>query len=264
MDQTGIDSRIQTYYTDLFDEAVRLTTRSASGRLEFQRVQEIIGEKLEPFSRIVDIGGAAGIHAAPLAAAGHIVTLVDPVPSQVEQARQHGTFSAHLGDARDLEFVDDSFDAALLFGPLYHLVDADDRLRSLREARRVVRTGGWVFAAAIPRFVAHAMLSLAEEIPHPYPQSFVDMLEHGTPVPTTRFPAGHYHTAEEIEHEVTAAGLVDVSVIGIEGPAGLALEVVTESDDEVYQAALTIARRVQSVPGIRDMSNHMLAVARVP
>jgi SAM-dependent methyltransferase len=264
MDQTGIDARIQTYYTDLFDEATRLTTRSASGRLEFQRVQEIIGERLEPSSRIVDIGGAAGVHSAALAAAGHIVTLVDPVPSQVEQARQHGTFTAQVGDARELEFADDSFDAALLFGPLYHLADRDDRLRSLREARRVVRTGGWVFAAAIPRFVALAMLTLAEEIPHPYPKSFVDMLEHGTADSTLRFPAGHYHTAEELEQEVAAAGLVDVSVLGLEGPAGLALEVVADADSEVYLAALTIARRVSSVPGIRDMSNHMLATARVP
>jgi 2-polyprenyl-3-methyl-5-hydroxy-6-metoxy-1,4-benzoquinol methylase len=35
---------------------------------------------------ILDVGGAAGVHAAPLAAAGHEVHLIDPVPVHVEQA----------------------------------------------------------------------------------------------------------------------------------------------------------------------------------
>jgi len=60
------------------------------------------------------------------------VVLIDPVPAQVQEARRHGTFDAHVGDARDLQFEDDSFDVALLFGPLYHLAAANDRLRSLR------------------------------------------------------------------------------------------------------------------------------------
>ena len=63
-------------------------------------------------------------------------------------------WSATLGDARKLAFPDRSADAVLLLGPLYHLTERADRLAALREARRVLRPGGVVFAAAISRFAS--------------------------------------------------------------------------------------------------------------
>ncbi|MEV0698474.1 class I SAM-dependent methyltransferase [Saccharopolyspora sp. NPDC050389] len=38
-----------------------------------------------------------------------------------------------VGDARDLPFDDDGADAVLLLGPLYHLVEREDRVLALRE-----------------------------------------------------------------------------------------------------------------------------------
>ncbi len=264
MEQATIDEAIQSYYGHQFDESARLTTRSAQGVLEFLRVQEIIGARVAPRSRILDIGGATGIHAAPLAGAGHRVTLIDPVQSQVSAAAGHGTFATQVGDARRLEFEDDAFDAALLFGPLYHLRSAEDRRACLAEATRVVRTGGLVFAAVIPRFIRHAVVTLAEDIPHPYPQEWIDLLEHGTPTPGGRFPAGHFHTAEELEGELLAVGLVDVELCAVEGVAGLALEQLPDDDPELLSAALTLARKTGHLPGIRDNTNHLMAVGRVP
>ncbi len=194
---------------------------------------------------------------------GHNVVLIDPVPAQVREASRHGTFQAHVGDARDLRFEDDSFDAALLFGPLYHLTSRADRLRSLAEAKRVVRRGGWIFAAAIPRFIRHAVLTLAEEIPHPYPSDWISLLEHGSPAGGGRFPGGHFHTAEELEDELTRTGLVNLTVCAIEGPDGLALEQMRAVDEDVHQAALKIVRAVGHLPAIRDMTNHMMGMAQV-
>ncbi|HEY3529366.1 MAG TPA: hypothetical protein VGK78_09455 [Nocardioides sp.] len=83
------------------------------------------------------------------------------------------------------------------------------------------------------------------------------------PTPGARFPGGHFHTGEELEAELTEAGLTEVRVIGIEGPAGFALEVLPDPSAEVYDAALTLARAVGHLPGIRDLSTHLLASARV-
>ncbi len=264
MDQADLDARIQDYYSRQFVEADRLTERSAQGRLEFERVQELVGERISSPSRILDVGGATGIHAAALAREGHDVVLIDPVPSQVERAARDGSFAASVGDARDLDLDDDSFDAALLFGPLYHLASRDDRLQCLAEAARVVRPGGWVFAAAIPRVIRHAALTLAQEVPHPYPAELVSLLEHGTPAGTGRFPGAHFHTAEELEDELhRTGGLTHVSVCGIEGPAGLGLEQLSHVDDDVHVAAMTLARTVAHLPGIRDLSNHIMGIAQV-
>ncbi len=263
MDQAVIDSAIQVYYAEQFDESVRLTSRSAQGALEFIRVQEIIAARIGPSSRILDIGGATGIHAAALARAGHHVTLIDPVEAQVVEAQRHGTFAARVGDARRLEFEADTFDAALLFGPLYHLHSAEERRACLEEAARVVAAGGTVFVAAIPRITRHAAVALGEDTPHPYPQDWIHLLEHGTPPAGGRFPAGHFHTAEELELELLDIGLLDVELCAIEGAAGLALEQIHDEDPELLSAALTLARRTGHLPGIRDMSNHIMAIGRV-
>lgn len=137
-DQGALDARIQAYDGGEFDEAVRLTTRSAQGRLEHARTQELVRELVPPGSRVLDIGGATGIHALPLAADGYDVHLIDPVAAQIEAARAQGIRAAAVGDARDLPFGDAEFDAALLLGPLYHLAAPSDRLRALTEARRAV------------------------------------------------------------------------------------------------------------------------------
>lgn len=262
MDQAEIDARVQSYYATGFVEADRLTVRSAQGRLEFDRVQELIRERIPAGSRIVDIGGATGVHAAPLAVAGHEVVLVDPVAAQVQAALQHGTFDAVVGDARDLRFGDRSFDVALLLGPLYHLVARADRLRALGEAARVVRDGGWVFAAAIPRFARHAALTLTQGTPDPYPADWLALLERGEPPEQGAFPGGHFHTAEELEGELRDAGLVDVEVCAVDGPAGFGFEQLPAVDEELHQAALRTVRAVGHLPGVREMTNHMMGIGR--
>ncbi|MDX6281395.1 MAG: hypothetical protein QOH03_2466 [Kribbellaceae bacterium] len=150
----------------------------------------------------------------------------------------------------------------MLFGPLYHLRSVDDRRSAIAEAVRVVVPGGWVFAAAIPRFIHHAAISLGKTPPKPYPAAWIEVLESGTPAPGGRFPAGHFHTAEELEAELHTAGLTDIELHAIEGPAGFALEQL-EADDDVLRAALTLVRRTGHLQATRDITNHLMAIGRV-
>lgn len=259
--QRDIDARIQAYYGGVFDEHVRLTTRSAQGPLEFVRTQEIIRAHVSE-GRVLDIGGGSGVHAAALRDAGFTVELIDPVPGHVAQARGAG-IPAEVADARDLPYPDQVFDAALMLGPLYHLASRSDRLSALGEAARVVRPGGFVFAAALSRYIAFGKATLARPVPEPYPGEWLALAAEGRPA-GGRFPAGHFHTAEELQAEVEAAGLEALDVVGVEGPAGALLEVLDDAGEQVSDAALTIARAASAVPGIRDMSAHLIAVARVP
>lgn len=259
--QDDIDRQVQAYYGGLdWDEGARLTSRSAQGQLEFERTQELIAERIRAASRIGDIGGATGVHAAALADAGHRVTLLDPVLEQVEQARAYGTFEALVGDARGLPFEDSSLDVVLLLGQLYHLAEREDRLRVLREAARVVEAGGWVFAAAIPRMARLAAIAGGAGLP----RGWEDLIEHGTSPAGGRFPGGHFHTSAELYAELSEAGLLQVEVVGVEGPAGLALEQLTEVDPELYSAAMTVERAVGGQPGVQNLSNHLLAAGRRP
>src|SRR5262245_54108334 len=132
------------------------------GRLERARTAEIVERFFPPAPAVVlDVGGGAGAYACPLARRGYEVHLIDAVPLHVEQAREASArqpesplAGAAVGDARRIDHADGSADAVLLLGPLYHLTDRGDRLAAWREARRVLRPGGVVLAAAISRFAS--------------------------------------------------------------------------------------------------------------
>lgn len=265
MNQPDLDVRIQAYYTNQFTESERLRTRSAQGRLEFERVQELVGARIAPRSRILDVGGATGVHAAALAEQGHDVVLIDPVPDHVATARRCGTFTAEIGDARDLNFPDDAFDVVLMFGPLYHIVSQHIRINCLREAKRVARSGGWLFAAAITRFACHTVNTLGRDdlTGATYPAELIALLERGDAPATVRFPGGHFHTGEELLQEMAAAGLPDAEAHAIEGANGFALEELPVVDEEIHQAAMSLVRLSGHLPGIRDMTNHLMGIARI-
>jgi SAM-dependent methyltransferase len=120
-------------------ERARLAT--GGGLLELLRTQDVLRRTLPARGRILDVGGGPGRYARWLGELGYDVELIDAMPLHVEQAREAGV-RARLGDARALPWGDGEWDAALLLGPLYHLPERDDRIRSLSECRRVVRPGG--------------------------------------------------------------------------------------------------------------------------
>lgn len=262
--QRDLDERIQSYYGSTFDEAGRLDARSAQGPLEFRRVQKLVTERVPGGARILDIGGGAGAHADALQSSGYDVTMIDPVEQHVVAARRVG-IEARVADARDLPFQNAAFDATLMLGPLYHLRALEDRHRATAEAMRVTAAGGWLFAGAISRYVALGQIFLTREPTDGDVDEWVALLRDGVPSSRLRFPAGHFHTAETLERELSDAGVVDVSVHGLEGPGGLYLEQLpVDADPDLVEAATRLAHAASDETGIRDLSAHLLAIGRVP
>ena len=78
------------------------------------------------------------------------------------------------------------------------------------------------------------------------------------------FPGGHFHLADDLEAEAIEAGLVDVRVVGLEGPGAQAIEISRSHDHLLVAAADTLAKAYESQPGLRDLSPHLLAMGRTP
>jgi SAM-dependent methyltransferase len=268
--QDALDAKIQDYY-GMGEEHARLQTRSVGGRLEFERVKKLVAARLAPASRIVDVGGATGVHSSWLAEAGHDVTLIDPVPSQVAAAAEVGTFAALVGDARSLEIPSQSVDAVLMFGPLYHLSARADRDRSLREALRVLRPGGLLFAQGITR-LTNVVDTVVHEGPGALGPGLLDILRTGEWTnESDGFPGGHLHAVGELREEIAQSGFGGVEVHGLEGPNLGALEMVP-ADDEILAHALQLVEACEARlrgTGIHEdllagYSPHLLAIATAP
>jgi SAM-dependent methyltransferase len=254
---------IAEYYAQGTAEDSRLT-RSPHGRLEFLRTQELLRRALPaPLSRVLDVGGGTGAHARWLAADGHGVHVVDPVPHHVTAAAALPGVTAEVGDARLLTAADGSVDTVLLLGPLYHLVDAEDRAHALAEARRVLRPGGVLVAAAISRYLSPLELGVSGRLTEEITPSVDAVVTTGEYDGHVGFVPAHFHTAEELRSEVDTAGLHDVAVYGVEGPTWPALDVAgTEQFDALVESALRCARLLERDPLMINTSAHFLAVAR--
>jgi ubiquinone/menaquinone biosynthesis C-methylase UbiE len=261
------------HYREYRPERDRL--RSPQGRIELARTQEILSRHLpSPPLQILDVGGATGTYSAWLAAQGHQVHLIDPVEDQVDEARSRAgsppLFTAAVGDARALDQPDGSYDAVLLFGPLYHLVGRPDRVQALREAARVLKPGGLLFGAAISRF-ASLMDGLARGFLFESAfRGIVDRdLQNGQHRnPTDRpewFTTAFFHHPSELTEEAAEAGFHLHEVVGLEGLAGWIPDLAERSSDPgAWETILYSARAIEQEPCLLGLSAHLLIVADRP
>jgi ubiquinone/menaquinone biosynthesis C-methylase UbiE len=260
-------SDIVEYYTVRYSEDARLDARPQA-RLERTRTMELLRDLLPPPpARVLDVGGGTGEYARALVAAGHQVRLVDLVPSHVAHAAVgQPPVDAVVADARELPEDDDHYDATLLLGPLYHLVQSADRLKALCEAARVTRPGGRVVAAAISRFAGPIDFAATGRLTEAVIQEARALLTDGVNDPHSNFTPAYFHRVEELIDECRGAGLTEVVVHGLEGPAWTAAEAAANGPlaEVVFTGALNLARVYTSEPALIATSAHLLATGLIP
>jgi ubiquinone/menaquinone biosynthesis C-methylase UbiE len=262
------DSEIVDYYSSKWEEDARL--RSGLDEIELLRTQEIVRRFLPDGGlRILDVGGGGGVHAEWLLADGHEVHLVDPVSRHVESAMSRlgnrDGFTCESGDARSLTQEDDSADAVLLLGPLYHLTEHEDRVRAWSEAFRVTKPGGLVFAAAISRFAALASglrdgLIFDAEFQSLTRRTLKDG-QHRSPEGRDFFTTAFFHLPEELKAEAEATGWSVQALLGVEGFTMLMPQLEEHWNDANRRALIVeMARVVESEPSLLGMGPHILLV----
>jgi len=269
-----LDAEILAHYQEGVERERLL--RGGAGHLEYLRTRELLARYLPPApATVLDVGGGAGVYALPLAREGYYVHLIDAVPLHVHQAREASALqrdapltSSQVGDARRLVWDDNSVEAVLLLGPLYHLISRDDRLQALWEAYRVVRPGGVVAAVAISRFASTYDGLLRGFLEDPRFEEIVerDVREGQHRNPTGRpewFTTAYFHLPEELRDEVIEAGFKLEALVGIEGPAWVLPDLDPWLEDPLRRSRLLdVIRRVETEPSLLGATAHILVVGR--
>ena len=149
---------VRDFYEQVNEDA-RLE-RSRHGQLEYFITMNYIHKFLKAGDKVLEIGAGTGRYSIALAREGYQVSAVELVESNLDvlkaNAKGLSNIEAFRGDALDLSrFRGDTFDVTLVFGPMYHLYEAQDHHRALDEAIRVTKQGGVILAAFLS---AHAII----------------------------------------------------------------------------------------------------------
>jgi len=263
---SNLRKEIQAYYNQ---DQERTRLQSSRGQLEQTRTEQLLARFLpSPPAIIVDVGGATGVYAFPLASQGYQVHLIDPMPLHIKHVErkakmqlQYPLMSVTLGDASRIPMDDAEADAVLLFGPLYHLTNRLDRVQALREAYRVLKPKGVVFAAGISRF-ASLLDGLAQGfITDP---QFLRIIQqdlhdgqHRNPTENPQyFTTAFFHNPDELKREVEEAGFDATLLCAVEGPIWMA-----SSFDQYWENRIL---RQQLLSLLDIVENEPLLLGRVP
>ena len=141
-------TELEKYYNK-FCEDKRLTRRH--GQVEYITSMKYIHEYLQDKKdkKIIDIGAGTGRYSVSLADEGYDVTAIELVNYNLGILKsKNSTVKAFRGNALDLSrFNENSFDMALVFGPMYHLFQFNDKVQVLNEAKRITKKDGYILVA---------------------------------------------------------------------------------------------------------------------
>ena len=251
-------NEIEKYYNK-FNEDKRLLSRH--GQVEFfvamHYIEEVIGNSKG--LDIIDIGAGTGRYSVALAEAGHKVVAVELVQKNLSQIRlKSGKVVAKQGNALNLRFKDESFDVALLFGPVYHLFSHEDKLKSINEAKRVLKKGGKLFIMYLMN--EYAMLTYAFK-----EGNLLKCLEEGKidenfQTITCEKDLYSYVRLEEINALAKEAGMKRNKIIAVDGATDYIRSTINKLSEEEFEIYKKYILSVAERPELLGASSHVLDI----
>lgn len=260
-------TELELYYNK-FNEEKRLDSRH--GQVEFitsmkyihKYLQELEREKPKSDIRILDVGAATGRYSIPLSEEGYDVTAVELVKHNLARLKAKGSsVKAYQGNAMKLKrFPDDSFDAVLVFGPMYHLHETEEKVKALSEAKRVTRPGGVIFVAYIMNEYSVITYAIKERhIKEGIMQGMLDESFHCTKSANELYS---FVRTEDIEALNQTVGLERLQLIAADGAANYIRPYLNALDEEEFQYYIKYHLSTCERADLLGASGHLVDILR--
>ena len=230
-------TELERYYNK-FCEEKRLGRKH--GQVEYIITMHYIHEYLKGISnpRIIDIGAGTGRYSVQLADEGYDVTAVELVKYNLGILKSKASaVKAYQGNALHLSrFADESYDMALLFGPMYHLYTVEDKVLALKEAARVTKPGGYILVAYCMNEYSVLMYGFRDHhVKECRQDGRLTQDFHCVSKPEHLYD---YVRLEDIDSLNQAAGLKRLKIIAPDGPANYLRSVLNTMDEETFELFL--------------------------
>ena len=239
-------------------------------RLEYDMTWRYLAKYLPKSGKILEIGCAAGAYTVPLAKRGYCVTAVDFAPVLLEVCRQkikdehlEKRVNCLVADARDLAAIAaDDYDAALIMGPLYHLILEADRQTALRQAFSKLKKGGLLFSVFISRYGIWG--DVIKDLPHyiDFQNDVRSVIHQGKDADLAYQKGnfrGYFARVEEIPPLHENIGFKTLVLAGLE-TAGVRDEAYNKLKGKRRQLWLDLLFSISTEKSIIGASNHVLYI----
>jgi 2-polyprenyl-3-methyl-5-hydroxy-6-metoxy-1,4-benzoquinol methylase len=257
---------------EYYNGAVEEEWSRIHNRPEFLLTCRMLNRYISAGDKVLDIGGGPGRYSLYLAEKGCDVTLFDLSPENVKFASQKASeldlrIKTVCGDARTADtLVNEQFDHVLLMGPMYHLLEEEDRIKAVNAALKLLKPGGILYVSFINSFAGmiyamkYAPEIIASQVPCEveYMESVVNEISYGGDAFTKAFFAGQ----NSILPFMSRFPLEKLHFFGQEGITSPCEGNIMSQPEEIVNLWLDFCEKTWEREDLLSWSEHLMYVGR--
>lgn len=240
-------------------------------RVEWMSTLRLMDRYLPDSGHICDIGSGPGRYSIELLQQGYQVTLLDLSANELEIAANR---IKELGlqaeayiceDARNLQVLDkEAYDGVLMLGPLYHVLDEQERLGMIQQVFRILKPGGTAIFSYINSWgVLKAGVTEFSESYRDAEQIY-QYLQEQQLGENQSFTECYFTIPSKALEEVKLGGFNIITCAGAESfLAGMRAEVTRlfHEDRQAYDNLVQAASETSEASQYREATEHFLIIA---
>lgn len=259
--------RVKEFYNYAYDEWSRLERH----RIEFEMTKKAMDQYIAPNSEVLDVGGGPGRYSIYLAGQGHSVTLFDLSENLVGQAKENARSAGVklrqfiAGSVLELDryLPDKSFDTVLCMGPMYHLLEEDERAAAIRQCLDRLRPGGTLIVAFISAYapILEQMKKCPREI-RTIKESFLGLLKDGRAYDNSGFTDAYFIDPSNIKPFFRGFDIEAVKLMAAEGVGILCEDSLQSLPEEEFMEWIDLFYKIADHETVLGSSMHLLYIGR--
>jgi len=255
------ENELITYYNK-FKEDKRLDTKH--GQVEFLTSIKYINKYLKKGDKILDVGAGTGKYSIYFKNKGYDVTSVELVKQNIsifKTKSESKNIPIYQGNATSLKmFKDNSFDIVLLFGPMYHLISFEEKVKALKEAKRVVKQDGYIF-------ISYCMNEYAI-ITHGFKENYIkesldnNLIDKNFKIISKDKDLYSFVRLKDINKLNKSCNLKRIKIISQDGPTEYIKKEINKMDDETFNIYLKYHFKTCESKYLLEASRHTLDILK--
>jgi len=241
-----------------------------AGRPEFLLTCRFLDRYIKPGDKVLDIGGGPGRYSLYLAQKGCKVTLADLSEENVKFALQKAKeadlkISGLACNALELDkLISEKYDHVLLMGPLYHLLEEQERITAVYQALKALKPGGVLFASFISMNagMVYAMKYKPEIIGDPNEKGFYNAFLDGSSFSGEAFTQAYFITQKEVLPFMAQFPLQKLHLFGQEGMTAPCESNIMSQSKEIVDLWMDFTELTCEREELLSWSEHLMYAGR--